>query len=390
MKNFCYQGSEHDCGFASLKMLFAMISKNKNYLYMPKTSHSEGYTLFDLIEIAAEHNVHLAGYELEVNKISEQQFPMLVEFIGNHMVVVTKVKKGYFFVNDPDRGKLKIRYDEFVRLYAGHALLVENENLDRDYNAKRHRLLPKIYPVVHIVVAALVVSVLGLDFYLMNLSENAPFIFALFMFLIIVEIFQNWYLLKANNEFDEMYLPRYFKRSKYHNSEEYGKYITFKTSIFSYSKSIVVFGSLSVVLDVLLAMNDLRNLLVIAIIAVYKVIEKYLTQFKDDATVRELSIEEAHAFDEKDTVVACLTYLNKKANAHALNLTYRNSIFQFLLILLTLLMMVISNNMSANFAVFHFGIYFVISQGISLVIERLTNNQKYQKTLAQFYDRCDL
>ena len=390
MKNFCYQGSEHDCGFAALKMLFSIISKNQNYLYLPKGSHSEPYSLLDLIEIAATHQVNLAGYELEFKKLPEQRFPCLVEVNGKHMVVVTKYKKPYFYVSDPARGKLKMRYDELQKIYAGHALLIESEELDRKFKAEKPRLMPISYGIVHAVVASVLIAMLGLDFYLMNLSENVPFIFMLIMFLIMVEVFENWYLLKMSDYFDNRYIPLFFRKESHQNQDDYKKFLGIKVSLFQSSKSIVVFASLAIILGVLVSINEPKNLLVIALIAIYKALEKYLTQKKDDETVKEMSRQETVAFNNKDKAVNQLLSLNKKSNQFGMVITTRNCFFQLILMLLTLFMMVLSNNMSANYAVFHFGIYFIIGQGISLIVNRLTDHQEQQKNLAQFYDKCGL
>lgn len=390
MKNFCYQGGEHDCGFASLKMLLATISKNKNYLLLPKPVKKEEYSFLDLIEIAATHQVFLAGYELEFNKIAEQKLPMIVRLRGNHAVLLTKINKGLFYFNDPDRGKVLLKENEFREVYDGHVLMVENENLDRTYKVSKPRLLPKSFTLIHVLLSVLVTFVLGLNFYLMNLSENIPFIFLLIMFLILVEVFENWFVLKTSNKFDEQYIPQYFKRKRYQNAEDYQKYLTVRSGVFSSSKSLFIYGSVALVLGVLVSINDLRNLLIIAIIAIYKATEKYLTQFKDEKIIRELSIQENEVFDHPEQCTSRLILLNQKASNHGLNLAIRNCFFQLVLMFLTLLMMVLSKNMSANFAVFHFGIYFVIGQGITLLFDRITEYQNFVKKLTQFYDRCDL
>ena len=52
MKYFIYQGNDHDCGFAALKMLLANLAKDKSYLYIPKPAKREYYTLEDLNDIA--------------------------------------------------------------------------------------------------------------------------------------------------------------------------------------------------------------------------------------------------------------------------------------------------------------------------------------------------
>ena len=390
MKNFCYQSSEHDCGYASLKMLFAIISKNKNYLYLPKDGKQDEFSFLDLIEIAATHQVHLRGFEIELEKVREQKLPALVEFSGNHLVVLTKVKKNIYYISDPSRGKVKMKGSEFAHLYSNHCLVIEDENLDRNYKVNRPHLMPISYTITHLFVGVLLVGVLGLDFYLMNLQENVPFIFMLIMFLILVEVFENWYLLKMSDNFDKKYIPLYFRKARNQNSEEYKKYLTVKSGLFMSSKSIVVYSSLALILGVLISINDARNVLVIAIIVLYKAIEKYITQYKDDKVVHELSLVAATAFDHEDQTVSTLIQLNQKANEHALSLTTRNSIFQLILMFLTLFMMVISKTMSANYAVFHFGIYFVIGQGITLLIDRITNHQEQVKNVTQFYDRCGL
>ena len=139
-----------------------------------------------------------------------------------------------------------------------------------------------------------------------------------------------------------------------------------------------------------MCINDLRNLLVVAVIALYKAMEKYITQFKDEKVIQEISNGERGVFDSADSPIATLIHINHKANDYALSITTRNCFFQLVLMLLTLFMMVLSNNMSANFAVFHFGIYFVIGQGINLIFERITRHQDYLRNKAQFFDKCGL
>ena len=390
MKYFCYQSSEHDCGYASLKMLFAIITRNKNYLYLPKENGGEQFSFLDLIEIAATHQVNLRAFEMEFNKIREQSFPIIVELNGNHLAVLTKIRKNVYYLNDPSRGVVKMKEHEFRKVYSGHALIVESESLDRKYKAKKPRLMPKTYVFVHLIIGVLLITMLGLDFYLMNLQENIPFIFMLIMFLIMIEVFENWYLLKMSDSFDQKYIPLYFRKAKYQNNEEYKRYLDVKSNLFISSKTILVYSSIAIILGVLISINDARNLLCIAIIALYKAIERYITQYKDEKTIHELSVGEASAFDNEKQAVSTLIHLNQKANQHALNLTTRNCFFQLILMLITLFMMILSKNMSANYAVFHFGIYFIIGQGISLLFERITNHQEHLKNRTQFYDRCGL
>ena len=390
MNYFCYQSSEHDCGFAALKMLLAKISRNKNYLYLPKGEKKEHFSFLDLIEIAAAHNVNLGGYELEVIKIREQKLPLLLEFHGNHLVTLLNVKKNIYYINDPSEGRIKLTEEELRKRYSGHALIVDNENIDRKFKVQKPQLMPKSFALVHVVIAALIIAMLGLDFYLMNLSENVPFIFMLIMFLILIEVFENWYLLKMSDYFDERYIPIFFRKAENQNYDDYKNYLGVKVHLFESSKSMVVFASLAIILGVLISINDPRNLLVIAIIIVYKAIEKYVTQKSDEKLVKEMSKEEACVFNGESQTIPMLVNLNKKSNQYGMSLTTRNCFFQLILMLLTLFMMILSKTMSANYAVFHFGIYFVIGQGISMLFNRLTDNQEHVKKLTKFYDKCGL
>ena len=62
MTYVCYQGNDHDCGFAALKMLLANKVHNKSYLYIKKPSKKKDYTFQDLIRIAKSYGFVLSSF----------------------------------------------------------------------------------------------------------------------------------------------------------------------------------------------------------------------------------------------------------------------------------------------------------------------------------------
>ena len=390
MKYFCFQGNEFDCGFASLKMLLAMKLKNKSFLYLPKPEKRSKYTFADLCNIAQKQNVELVGYQLEFAKLRELPLPSIIQISGNHTVVLTKVKKNTFYVSDPAVGRRKLSESEMQQVFSGYALVVKNFATSDEKVGHKQRLLPASFFWLHLFVAICIACTLAFDFYLMNDESFVPFVFIVFAIFISLELFENWYLLRMSEYFDETYIPLYFSSRYHQNYDDYRKYLAVKSQSFSTAKTSVIFGSLAVVLAVLLAINDLKNLVVIAILATYKVVEMFVCQEQDDKRLHAISEEEAMLFDNQNEVKTNLLNLNHKANQHVLTLAVRNCLFHFVIILLSVLMMFINHTMSANYAVFHFGVYFVVGQGLELVFNFVKTSKQKEQNLAQFYDKCHL
>ena len=101
MKYFIYQGNDHDCGFAALKMYLATLAKDKSYLYIPKPKKREHYNLDDLAEISLSY-----GVELEVCGCSKDYYesldePALTLIDENHVVMIKRVRKKSITLYDP-------------------------------------------------------------------------------------------------------------------------------------------------------------------------------------------------------------------------------------------------------------------------------------------------
>ena len=65
MDCFIKQLKDNDCAFASLKMLLAYYSKNKEYLYLKQDLDVEDYSLWDVIQIAKRYGVEIQGVKVK-------------------------------------------------------------------------------------------------------------------------------------------------------------------------------------------------------------------------------------------------------------------------------------------------------------------------------------
>ena len=74
MKYFIFQGNDHDCGFAALKMYLAILAKDRSYLYIPKPSKREYYDLFEIANLSKSY-----GVELDVNGCTRDYYNQLQE-----------------------------------------------------------------------------------------------------------------------------------------------------------------------------------------------------------------------------------------------------------------------------------------------------------------------
>ena len=119
-KYFVFQGNDHDCGFTSLKILLALIFKNKKYLLLEKPNNKKKYySYFDLGQIAIQQGVTLKMYEIEkkTQLLHNEKYPLLVDLVTKekevHLVVLRKLTKKYAYLTDPNLGYLKIKLEDF-------------------------------------------------------------------------------------------------------------------------------------------------------------------------------------------------------------------------------------------------------------------------------------
>lgn len=390
MKYFCYQGNEHDCGFASLKMLLALLTGNRDYLYLRKGEKKESYSFSDLVDVASQHGVTLSGWSIPFSELTNAKLPCLVLIRGNHLVLLKKMNKHYLYFYDPGKGKVKMTHTDFTKIFEEKVLVPIGVDKEIDFKEKAPRIIPIKYTFIHLLIGVVSSALLLLDFYFMKDHENISFVILFLGLFILAELVENWYIFKIIIYFDKKYIPLYFKDKKDKNLDSYQRFLSLKTSFFSSRKSAILFGSLAIVLIVILTFNDLKNLIVVAVLSTYKILELFLTQNKDQKLVRKIADGETKAFDNPRETVTDLLFINDLASQQTFRIASRKCIYTFIMFLLALLMMLLNQQISVNYAVFHFGLYFVIGQGIDALFLFVANHQENQKQYAQFIDKCDL
>mgnify|MGYP003319725412 CR=1 FL=1 len=115
MKYFIFQGNNHDCGFASLKMLLASISHDKSYLYIPKVTKREYFTVDELANIANDYGVELGQFACDDDYFTKMQCPCITLIDSNHAVLVKKVTKRNITFYDPYNGRVKLKRENFLK-----------------------------------------------------------------------------------------------------------------------------------------------------------------------------------------------------------------------------------------------------------------------------------
>lgn len=390
MNYFCYQGNDHDCGFASLKMLLASLSHNHHYLNLKKKTKKEAYTFSDLVQIAAENGIKLNGWNIRFDELSEIKLPCLVLLKGNHLVLLKKISKKKVHFNDPGKGKITMSHEDFAKIFEEKALIADGKEKPFLCREKNPKIVPIKYTISHLLIGVISSALLMLDFYFMKDHENIVFVIVFLGLFILAELVENWYMFKIINYFDNQYLSKFFARNIDKNPENYQKYLNLKTSYFSSRKSSVLFGSFAVVFIVILAINDLKNLIVLGTLATYKILELFICQKGDQSTMDLVTNGESKAFDNPENTVSELRYINDIANGQTLKFACRKCIYTFVMFLLALFMMVINNQISVNYAVFHFGMYFIIGQGLEALFSYVSFHNENKKQIAQFIDKCDL
>ena len=125
---FISQVSQHDCGFACLKMLLANYHHDKNYLFLP--TRDGPYSFKDLTEIAKEHHMEAIGIKIsDVKELKEgREFPFIVNLEKKkgfkHSVLLLAVRRKHVKIFDPESGKRTIPLELFYDQWDQKALIV--------------------------------------------------------------------------------------------------------------------------------------------------------------------------------------------------------------------------------------------------------------------------
>ena len=391
MRYIQYQANNNDCGFVSLKMLLASVSKNKSYLYLKKGSKKANFTFRDLIKIASEHGLTLKAYKDE-----EKDLSFLVKYPGllllndgltynNHLVMVFRLRHGKVYFNDPNVGEVAMREDEFLDKYTGHCLLIDS--YDRhDFSMKAPNLVTfsSLIPTFFLQFLSIVFLLVGLSFVRKDEYVFIPLIFITLFSL--AELVENWYYIKLLKHFDDTYLVDYMRYSK-DRVNDYKEYTSMKLLAYSKNRNIFSSSAFAIATAIVLLINDAMNCFPILLIVCIAVIDYIVsTKIMDKENIAR---EESLIMNKKtplNDLGDYLLILNHKTNKIGLNLSFKRCIITFVLLVVAVAMMLINHYVSTNYIIFTFAAYYFFYDQLVKIINAENTHVSYLKAKERFLE----
>ncbi len=388
-KYFCYQANDSDCGFASLKMLMAYKCRNTNYLRITKDKKLGSYTFADLIAIANNYGFSLAGYRYEEKKNVSVKVPFLALLERNHLVVVTRLDSFKVKILDPSRGEVTLSRDDFIKSWSGDTLEIKSF---KQSSFKKERIQfcswhSKIFTYL-LSISSLASLLVGFFF-----IQDDTYIFIPLILLgvfISIELVQKWYLIKQINLFDIKFTPIYFKENDNLNREGLIEYSEFKKICFSFENKIAVALCASAAIIVVLVINTPISVASILLILLMNVISKMLFKNSDEKRLDIINKSEDSLLNSNNASSQDIMKICNLSNKYAFNISLRNCIYSFLILLLSFFTMIASGIVSVNFIIFHFGLFYVLNTYIDTLVSYLDEKKQYERSKARFLDKCNL
>ena len=390
MAYICYQGNDKDCGFAALRMLLADKAKNKSYLFIKKPTKKKGYTFQDLERIAKGYGFVLLGFEMLPEDFRNIPKGSIVMLDSKHTIYIKKVGKRRVCYYDPEVGKTSIPNEEFRRRWDGKVLECTNATKAKKLKLKPEKMMPLWMSIVHYAMIAVLFMSLMAGFYLIKDNTNIIFTMVFLSIFAVTELVENWYILKELKYFDSRYLSRFFSHKSNQSIERYRYYTEYKSKYFIVAKLLVSNMIMISVFSVLLCINDYRNVFVFIILLLVKMIDNILFSKKEKDRIHKIEGIESVAFLDETVIEHSLTRANSLAGDAALGLSIKKVIYMFLCVCLSLGMMILSGVVSTNFLIFHFGIYFLMSEALENVVTFFSTASERKSKKAKFLDSCDL
>ena len=390
MKYFIYQGNDHDCAFAALKMLLANLAKDKSYLYIPKPAKREFYDLYEIAQLSKSY-----GVELEVNGCTREYYDSLKEnslslIDENHVVLIKKRRKRYLVLYDPGRGKVRMKKDEFLRRWRCVVLEPDNgENIVKIDKIRQSVISPKLNALsslVSLVSACLLIAA----FYLLNKTEN--FIYSLIFLSLFVtcQISEKFILYKQVYRFDKEFIPLYFDRSINCTKEKYVKYNEYKRQFFSYNREILSSVLLAFTVTFLLCFNDFRNVFAILALILIKFLEIIIFSKGEQDIKNRISELENNSFKESESTKELALEACTKADQHLFIDGAKEIFYIFAAFIFALAMMFVTQNSGCNFVIFHFVMYYAGFVSYNQLINKLSLRKETEQMERRFFDSCNL
>ncbi|WP_193014081.1 peptidase domain-containing ABC transporter [Staphylococcus equorum] len=185
---FIKQYDESDCGPACLTMLGIYFGKNTMLSRVREWSKTdkEGTSLYGLIKGGEKLGINLTGVRAEeISDIKNDELPIIAHIINEkgfmHFIIVEKITSKKLHILDPAKGKEKISFPEFEKMWTGVLMLVQNDpTYGHDNNIpSKMKLFTEIihnnkFVIINIFILSIIINLLGIAgaFYFKMLVDN--------------------------------------------------------------------------------------------------------------------------------------------------------------------------------------------------------------------------
>lgn len=394
MKYFIKQLGDKDCGITCLKMLLARIYKKKDFLFYPESNIDKSYSLSDLMKIAKTEGVNLSGYRLikkeDIKKFKHQNLLLICKEKDEqtHMVLVEKINKYKIVVKDPKRGIIKYKYKDFFKIWEGTLLEVIGIT-GSDFKIKNLKIVKTSTKIITNLVQIITYLFFAAALYFTNTNSNFLISLSLFLGFILMSVIFQRTLLFYIKKFDNDLLQNFYHlNTKF--KDNYDDIVKFKKLLIINPISLSSTILITLFSIIVLGINSYLNLISVGILILFLLILKLFTNnFLKNKSIelekKEINLKKKNLTDE-ETKNLILEIDNSTYDIAKFE-SLKKYIIIFLIIVLTLFLAALQNQVTLNFILFDFFIYLYISENLQKIIDYDKNIDElnYYKSLFFYY-----
>ncbi len=116
-----------ECGAACLGIILAHHGRwvSLAELHVSCDVGRDGCTAEDLVKAASAYGLRATGWRREIAQLRDLPMPAIVFWRFNHFVVLERISEGWYHINDPTYGHVRVDEDTFDRDFTGVVLVLE-------------------------------------------------------------------------------------------------------------------------------------------------------------------------------------------------------------------------------------------------------------------------
>lgn len=292
MSYYIKQIKKNDCGYTSIKMYLASLSKNKDFLFM-QDSKIENLSILELIELLNKYNVEAKAYKNVskkiIKKIREEFLLINKNENSYHCVMVKKVIFNNLLIYDPEKGIYWMKMKDIINEESIVIFRINKKTKINNYSNGLNKLFSyKIYNLFIVITTFLALFSLIFGLYLMNnnMIVQTLILLTLYVLLTLLSQFLTNKLNKIKiNKINKYLLKTHDKIGK-NLIESNLNYVLKSTNLIStFLINIVSF----IFLITLIVLNNYKNLLFIFLMIVYFIISRQILNKKITKTKERLN-----------------------------------------------------------------------------------------------------